>query len=399
MRRHLIAVACGLLGLTAVISPAAAQVATGADWPGYLNGPAHSSYNGPETAITMAMPATGQEMDLEAARAHPVRPARPARQSPRWSAARFTLARRLASSTPSASPAARSSGARPSASSRRPPAEPTDSGHGHGAGPPDGGPLTVYVAGGDGYLYALSAATGQVIWKSVIAIPSATKNNYFDWSSPTVANGNIYIGQSSQCDIPLVNGGLKEYSQSTGGLENFYQTYPGHTIQASIWSSAAYDSSGVFVTTGNGPGGDQESVVRLDPATLAKEGSWMVPKSQKVSDSDFGGSPTLFTATIGGVATPMVGACNKNGIYYAWQEDDLAAGPDWRTMWALPMRTPTRSATRRRSGPARACTSPATAPRLAAPPTPANSSRSTRPPAPTSGGPAFAPARPMVRPP
>ena len=54
MRRHLIAVACGLLGLTAVISPAAAQVATGADWPGYLNGPAHSSYNGPETAITTA---------------------------------------------------------------------------------------------------------------------------------------------------------------------------------------------------------------------------------------------------------------------------------------------------------------------------------------------------------
>ena len=56
----------------------------------------------------------------------------------------------------------------------------------------------------------------------------------------------------------------------------------------------------------------------------------MVPKSQKVSDSDFGGSPTLFTATIGGAATPMVGACNKNGIYYAWQEDDLAGGPVWQ---------------------------------------------------------------------
>jgi hypothetical protein len=32
----------------------------------------------------------------------------------------------------------------------------------------------VYVAGGDGYLYALSARNLSVVWKSVIAIPSAT---------------------------------------------------------------------------------------------------------------------------------------------------------------------------------------------------------------------------------
>ncbi len=47
-------------------------------------------------------------------------------------------------------------------------------------------------------------------------------------------------------------------------------------------------------------------------------------------DSDFGASPTLFTATIKGVATPMVGACNKNGFYYAWKANDLAAGPVWK---------------------------------------------------------------------
>jgi polyvinyl alcohol dehydrogenase (cytochrome) len=332
MRRHLIAVACGLLGLTAVISPAAAQVATGADWPGYLNGPAHSSYNGPERAITTANagslvrkwtwkpPAPTQSGQPAGLLASPT-----VVGGTVYIGAKTGIFYALSESSGKVLWSqnlgfvkATTCGANGIADT----ATVQDA--------PDGGPLTVYVAGGDGYLYALSAATGQVIWKSVIAIPSATKNNYFDWSSPTVANGNIYIGQSSQCDIPLINGGLKEYSQSTGALENFYQTYPGHTIQASIWSSAAYDSSGVFVTTGNGPGGDQESVVRLDPATLAKEDSWMVPKSQKVSDSDFGGSPTLFTATIGGVATPMVGACNKNGIYYAWQEDDLAAGPVWQ---------------------------------------------------------------------
>src|SRR5436190_8313924 len=41
---------------------------------------------------------------------------------------------------------------------------------------------TVYVSSGDGYLFALDAATGSVVWRSVIALPSPTQNDYFDWS-------------------------------------------------------------------------------------------------------------------------------------------------------------------------------------------------------------------------
>ncbi len=200
--------------------------------------------------------------------------------------------------------------------------------------PPGGGPLTVYVAGGDGYLYALDAATGAVDWKSVIAIPSTTVNDYFDWSSPTVVHGNIYVGVASNCDIPLAAGGLKEYDQATGAIEHIYHTYPGHAVQPSIWSSAAVDRAGqhVFVTTGNGPGGDSVSIVRLSAATLARQDAWQVPATSRGSDSDFGGSPTLFTATLGGVRTPMVGACDKNGTYYAWRQGDLAAGPVWSNL-------------------------------------------------------------------
>jgi polyvinyl alcohol dehydrogenase (cytochrome) len=196
---------------------------------------------------------------------------------------------------------------------------------------PGSGTLTVYVAGGNGYLYALNAATGAVVWRSVIAIPSTTINDYYDWSSPTVLNGRIYVGVSSNCDNPLVKGGLKEYDQATGAQLAHYLTYPGHTVGASIWSSAAADPAGksVFVTTGNGPGGDAVSVVRLDALTLAKQDAWQIPSTQHGSDSDFGGSPTLFTATVAGVPTPMVGACNKNGVYYAFRRNDLHAGPVW----------------------------------------------------------------------
>jgi outer membrane protein assembly factor BamB len=197
---------------------------------------------------------------------------------------------------------------------------------------PVSGALTVYVAGADGYLYALSAATGAVVWRSLVALPSSTVNDYYNWSSPTVVHGRIYMGVSSQCDSPLVVGGLKEYDQATGALLAFYQTNPGAAKGASIWSSAGAPPSGkrVFVTTGNGPKGDSDSIVELDGATLAKQDSWQVPSSERIPDSDFGGSSTLFAASLGGITTRMVGACNKNGVYYALRRASLAAGPVWR---------------------------------------------------------------------
>jgi outer membrane protein assembly factor BamB len=193
------------------------------------------------------------------------------------------------------------------------------------------GALTVYVSSGDGYLFALRAATGKVAWKSVIALPSPTKSDYYDWSSPSVVKGRIYIGLASQCDDPLVKGGLNEYDQATGKLLASYEANPGGQIGASIWSSASVPVSGnyVVVTTGNAKHGDSESIVRLNGKTLAKEAIWTLPLNQQTFDADFGSSPTFFNATLSGKPTEMVGACNKNGIFYALRRGNIAAGPVW----------------------------------------------------------------------
>jgi hypothetical protein len=118
---------------------------------------------------------------------------------------------------------------------------------------------------------------------------------------------------------------------------------PDGSIGGGIWSSAATESgNSVFVTTGNGDPddpnnqGDSVSIVRLNGTTLARTDIWTVPPPQLVQDSDFGGSPTLFTATIDGTPTKMVGACNKNSIYYAWNRNDLAAGPVWQDQIGTP---------------------------------------------------------------
>ena len=179
---------------------------------------------------------------------------------------------------------------------------------------------TVYVAGADGYLYALNASNLQVKWKSVIAIPSKRVSNYFDWSSPTVANGRIYIGVASNCDDPLVHAGLVSYNQATGKKIAEFYTTPRGDVGGSIWSSVAVAPDGdVFATTGNGPESDQrlgysESILKFSP-TLRLLGQFQVPASQVTYDADFGASPVLFGR--------YVGACDKNGIFYSVRQSTM----------------------------------------------------------------------------
>ncbi len=200
---------------------------------------------------------------------------------------------------------------------------------------PVSGATTVYVAAADGYLYALNATNGSTKWRAVVGIPSATVNDYYNWSSPTVAGGAVYIGITSQCDAPLVPGGVLAVDQATGAVLGTYHATPAGKVGASVWSSVLVTDDGrVYATTGNGPtGSDQAAIVRLvlnrTAHTLTRADLWSVPAADQSPDSDFGASPTQFTATIGGVATTLVGACNKNGVYYAFRASNLAAGPVW----------------------------------------------------------------------
>jgi polyvinyl alcohol dehydrogenase (cytochrome) len=200
---------------------------------------------------------------------------------------------------------------------------------------PGTGAPTVYVAAGDGNLYALDAKTGAVAWKALVVAPGTNANEGYNWASPTVAGGHVFMGVSSQCDKPLIRGGVKVYDQDTGALIGTYWAVPSGSVGASVWSSVAAtpDGSNAFVTTGNADQtsgavqGDSFSIVRLD-ALGNKQDIWTIP-GLAGTDRDFGASPTLFTATVSGVPTQLVGACNKNGRFYALRANNLAAGPVW----------------------------------------------------------------------
>ncbi len=205
---------------------------------------------------------------------------------------------------------------------------------------PQTGTMMVYAAGAH-FVYALNAATGAQLWKHSIGPNTATgEARYFNWGSPTVDAGHVFKGLGSNCETLHVRGGVVSLGQHTGALQHTWYDAPFGKTGATVWSSQAADGSHVWATTGDpDPAGafnyDAYSIVRLDEATLTKQDEWTAPNTL-TSDLDFGSSPTLFKATLAGTSTPMVGACNKNGNFYAWRQANLAAGPVWTVQVGQP---------------------------------------------------------------
>jgi len=203
-----------------------------------------------------------------------------------------------------------------------------------------GGQLTVYVGGGDGYLYALRATDGVTVWRRLVADVSS---GGYNWASPNVINGHVYMGISSDCDNPLVRGGIKDFDQASGTLLHTYWAVPSGSVGGSVWTSPAAEGTSVWATIGNQPEGDSTvprlgdcfAIVRLDAGTLTRQDRWFVPGTVG-TDLDWGSSPTLFTAALNGTATRMVGAAQKNGKYYAFRANNLAAGPVWSQRLGAP---------------------------------------------------------------
>jgi polyvinyl alcohol dehydrogenase (cytochrome) len=189
------------------------------------------------------------------------------------------------------------------------------------------------VGGGDASLYVLEASTGKVIWKA----PLGASPSHFLWSSPAVYQGSIYIGVASFGDCPSVQGKLLELSMATGNIEHTFNVVPQGCLGGGVWSAPTIDpgTSRVYLATGSPDAcGTSEryvnALVELRASDLGLVDSWQVPRSEWVFDSDFGATPTLFTAKRGGVLRPMVGAVNKNGTYYALEQGALRKGPVWR---------------------------------------------------------------------
>ena len=194
----------------------------------------------------------------------------------------------------------------------------------------------VYVGGGNAYWYALSAATGAVLW-DVYTGDNSQAGAHYNWSSPLIANGYAYIGIASNCDNPLVQGQLLQVSLTTHQIVNTADFVPNGQVGGGIWTSPTLDTTTntVFVSTGTLNLYTQtlsQGVVALDATTLAVKSHWQLPFEAAVSDSDWGTTPTLTTDAKG---DQLMSLANKNGVLYTFNRNNLAAGPIWSKQIAI----------------------------------------------------------------
>jgi outer membrane protein assembly factor BamB len=193
----------------------------------------------------------------------------------------------------------------------------------------------LYFHSADGYLYKMNGSDGSTIWKSLVQIPSATQNDVFAWSSPTVANGKVIVGVSSNCDTPFVQGQVRAYDAASGNLAWVHKMVPDGFLGGGDWYDAAVDGAGnVYVSTGSvtdaqasahpntTPGFEQYSILKLD----GRNGNlvWKAPAPKTNGDPDYASSPILFRG--GGV--DLVGATNKDGWFRVYRQDN--GGEVWQ---------------------------------------------------------------------
>jgi polyvinyl alcohol dehydrogenase (cytochrome) len=200
--------------------------------------------------------------------------------------------------------------------------------------------LVDFVGGGNAHFYALDAATGKILWSTSLGSAPGT----FIWDSPVIYQGHIYIGTASAGECPATQGRFFQLSVTTGAIERVLDLVPEGCLGGGVWSSPTIDTGTgeIYITTSNADmcGVIERyamSVVELDAATLTIIGSWQVPAAEAAYNGDFGATPTLFTARLGGVVRGLVGAVNKNGIFYAFQRGAISAGPIWQDQISTPI--------------------------------------------------------------
>jgi outer membrane protein assembly factor BamB len=193
----------------------------------------------------------------------------------------------------------------------------------------ENGVPVLYAYAPDNYAYKLRASDGSTIWRVLVQAESASTNDVYAWSSPTVVNGKVIIGVSSNCDTPFIQGKVHAFRASDGAWLWTHNTVPNGYVGAGDWYDAAVDEDGnVYVTTGSTyddiaathpnttPGFEYYSLLKLNGDTGAL--IWKAPAPAYLNDPDYATSPILFE----GGGLELVGAFNKDGWFRVYRRDN-----------------------------------------------------------------------------
>jgi polyvinyl alcohol dehydrogenase (cytochrome) len=201
-----------------------------------------------------------------------------------------------------------------------------------------GGPTAyVPVAELDGpRLLALSLSSGAIRWDTELTAQQGADV----FGSPTFWRGTVYMGTSGpNNDNSTARGSVVAVDQATGRIRWQTFTVPPGRDGAAVWSTPAIDpaTGRLYVGTGNNyhqPTTDTEdSIMALDAASGVILGHFQATSGDAFStndplgpDFDFGASPNLVTGPGG---EQLVGEGQKSGTYWALNRATMQ--PAWST--------------------------------------------------------------------
>jgi len=194
----------------------------------------------------------------------------------------------------------------------------------------------------------VDARTGAMLWRTKTDPSSAALMT----GSATIDNGIVYTGVSSKTEhtnmTPTFRGSVVALDARTGKI--LWQTYmvPEGFNGGAVWMSQPvvdHETGMLYVTTGNSysvpqgycvnpgqtnctalpPDAHIDSIVALSLTTgevawahhTLSADTWTMSDPNASPDFDFGAGPNLYTTTIQGKKTEVLGAGQKNGMYYA----------------------------------------------------------------------------------
>lgn len=197
------------------------------------------------------------------------------------------------------------------------------------------------------YIFGVDAATGGARWRTLVeSNPAAIITG-----SPVVSNGVVYVGVSSKSEglsgTPTFRGSMVALDANTGKILWKTNTVPQGYTGGAIWGSSpvvdaktglVYAGVGNNYTTPDGvctmpdqtgctppaPDDHVDSIVAFDHKTGAiawatptlTADTWTIAK-EFGPDFDFGSGPNLYTTTINGTPTDLLGIGQKSGVYWA----------------------------------------------------------------------------------
>jgi polyvinyl alcohol dehydrogenase (cytochrome) len=209
-----------------------------------------------------------------------------------------------------------------------------------------GNVMTAQLAGA--YEVGINARTGAMLWRTKTDANSAAIMT----GSATIDDGVVYTGVSSKTEhshvTPNFRGSVEALDARTGKL--LWKTFmvPSGFNGGAVWSSQPvvdHRTRMLYVTTGNSysvpsgycvnpgqircrrlpPDAYIDSIVALNLTTgkvvwahhTLTADTWTMSDPNASPDFDFGAGPNLYTVTIRGRKTDVLGAGQKSGMYYA----------------------------------------------------------------------------------